>query len=138
MEDLAIREAAKPLKSVAIHPSGYYMAASFLDKIRLYHILHDELRQYKTIEVKNCQRMKFNLGGNFFFVVDQKNLLIFNAYTLQKLHQIKTTSEGVSDIVFGDRDASFALITPDGFLGRYRLPDFKVIKEREATPLVNL
>ena len=54
LEDMAIREAAKPLISVAIHPSGYYLAASFIDKIRLYHILHDELRHYKNIEVKNC------------------------------------------------------------------------------------
>lgn len=54
LEDMAIREAAKPLISVAIHPSGYYLAASFIDKIRLYHILHDELRHYKNIEIKNC------------------------------------------------------------------------------------
>jgi len=54
LEDMAIREAAKPLISVAMHPSGYYMAASFIDKIRMYHILHDELRHYKNIEIKNC------------------------------------------------------------------------------------
>jgi WD40 repeat protein len=134
LEDASIRDAVRPLKSIAIHPSGYYLAASFIDKIRLYHILHDELRAYKTIEVKNCQRMRFNPGGNFFFVVDGKNVIIYNAYTLQRLHQIKATPEGVSDIVFGgDRDSSsFAIVTPDGFLGRYRLPNFAVIKEREA------
>jgi len=54
LEDMSIREAAKPLISVAIHPSGYYLAASFIDKVRLYHILHDELRHYKNVEVKNC------------------------------------------------------------------------------------
>jgi len=75
LEDMAIREAAKPLKSVALHPSGYYLAASFIDKIRLYHILHDELRPYKALEgIKNCQKMRFNTGGNLFFVVDQKTV----------------------------------------------------------------
>lgn len=59
-EDMAIREAAKPLISVAMHPSGYYMAASFIDKIRVYHILHDELRHYKNVEIKNCSKMKFS------------------------------------------------------------------------------
>ena len=54
LEDMAIREAAKPLISVAIHPSGYYLAVSFIDKVRLYHILHDELRHYKNLELKNC------------------------------------------------------------------------------------
>ena len=37
-------------------------------------------------------------------MVDQKNVLIFNSYTLQKVHQIKTTVEGVIDIVFGEKD----------------------------------
>lgn len=53
-EDMAIKEAAKPLISVAIHPSGYYLAASFIDKIRINHILNDELRHFKNIEIKNC------------------------------------------------------------------------------------
>lgn len=132
LEDLAMREAAKPLKSIAIHPSGYYMAASFIDKIRIYHILHDELRAYKTLEVKNCSLMRFNPGGNYFFVADGKNLQIYNSYTLLKVHQLKTTTEGIADIVFGERDSQFALITPDGFIGKYRLPNFQVIKEREA------
>jgi WD40 repeat protein len=42
VEDMSLREAARPLISVAIHPGGYYMAASFIDKIRFHHILHDE------------------------------------------------------------------------------------------------
>lgn len=42
LDDVNVREKTpKPLISVAIHPSGYYMAASFIDKIRFYHILHD-------------------------------------------------------------------------------------------------
>jgi len=74
LEDIAIKEAAKPLISVAIHPSGYYLAASFIDKIRLYHILHDELRHYKNIEARNCSKMKFSAGGHLFVAIDTKNI----------------------------------------------------------------
>lgn len=79
--------------------------------------------------------MRFNTGGNLFFVVDQKNLLIYNAYTLQKIQYIKATNEGIADIAFGERDSSFAIISPDGFIGRYRLPNISVIKEREVGAL---
>jgi hypothetical protein len=36
---------------------------------------------------------------------------------------------GVADIRFNARDASFAVVTQDGFVGRYELPSFKVLKE---------
>lgn len=130
LEDMAIREAAKPLISVAIHPSGYYMAASFIDKIRFFHILHDELRHYKNIEIKNCQRMKFSTGGHLFFAVANKTIQIFNSYTLMRLTSVGTYPLGVSDIVIGEKDQSFAVVAPDGQIGRYKtLPKFEIIKE---------
>ena len=33
LEDMAIRNQARPLISIAMHPSGYQLAASFIDKI---------------------------------------------------------------------------------------------------------
>ena len=36
-----------PLLSVAFHPSGYYLAAGFRDKFRIFHVLRDELKSYK-------------------------------------------------------------------------------------------
>ena len=70
-EDMAVKEAAKPLISVAIHPSGYYMAASFIDKIRVHHILHDEFKHYENIDIKNCKLMKFSNGGHIFACVSK-------------------------------------------------------------------
>lgn len=53
LDDVNIREKTpKPLISVAIHPSGYYMAASFIDKIRFYHILHDEFKRYRDVDIR--------------------------------------------------------------------------------------
>lgn len=51
-KEMMIVEAAKPLLTVAIHPSGYYIAAGFKDKIRIYHVLHDDLRIFRNIEKK--------------------------------------------------------------------------------------
>lgn len=33
-----------PLCSVGFHPSGYYLAAGFIDKLRIYHVLHSALK----------------------------------------------------------------------------------------------
>jgi hypothetical protein len=88
LEDMSIREAAKPLISVAMHPSGYYMAASFIDKIRIHHILNDEFKHYQNLEIRYCKLMRFSQGGHLFACVDGDKILIYNSYTLAKLKEI--------------------------------------------------
>jgi len=58
-----LRDQVKPLLSVALHPSGYYMAAGFIDRVIIMHILHEELLEFRTLEIKNCNKMKFSNGG---------------------------------------------------------------------------
>jgi hypothetical protein len=53
-----------------MHPSGYYMAAGFIDRVRVMHILDDELREYRTLEHRNCHKMKFSTGGQYLVVVE--------------------------------------------------------------------
>lgn len=50
--------------SVAFHPSGYLLAAGFYDKLRVFHVLHGELRVYKELVVKNCTQIKYSNGGH--------------------------------------------------------------------------
>jgi hypothetical protein len=46
------------------------MAAGFQDKIRIMHVLHDELRDFKTLDHKACRQMKFSNGGHYFVCAD--------------------------------------------------------------------
>lgn len=43
-----------PLLCVSIHPNGYYLACGFVDKVRIYHLAHNDLRTYREIGLKNC------------------------------------------------------------------------------------
>ena len=85
---------------MALHPSGYYMAAGFLDKVHIMHILHDKLRLFRALEIKNCNKMKFSNGGQFLALTDQKNIYIYASYTLENLlpnnKHIKYPSQSVS------------------------------------------
>ena len=53
-------EAARSLLSVAFHPSGYYIAAGFVDKIRVFHILYSEMRLFREINIKQVSALKFH------------------------------------------------------------------------------
>ena len=42
------------LLCLAFHPTGYYLAVGFIDKLRFFHILHSSLREYKEVGIKGC------------------------------------------------------------------------------------
>lgn len=112
-------EAAKPLLSVAIHPSGYYLAAGFKDKIRIYHILHDDLRLFRNIERKFCSKLKFSNGGQYLACVVQKNIYIYKSYTLECVFSENLSSSHVTDLKFTKNDTCLCLVTIDGFMQRW-------------------
>ena len=63
-------QSSKPVLSIAMHPSGYYMAAGFIDKVRVMHILDDELRDFRSLEHRNVSRMSFSNGGQYLVIVE--------------------------------------------------------------------
>jgi len=54
-EDSKGMEATRPITCVAFHPSGYYIAAGFIDRLRFFHILHNTLRLYREVAIKKLQ-----------------------------------------------------------------------------------
>lgn len=134
MDDDALREAAKLLIAVAMHPSGYQMAASTINKIRLYHILQDEFLLYDEIDIRYCKAMSFSRGGHLLAAVDGVYIRIFNASTLDLIHSLKMHNATpdktiINQLVFGPEDKSIAVAGSDGYAGRWALPSYALIME---------
>ena len=134
LEDKSVRNQAKPLISIAMHPSGYQLAASFIDKIQIHHILHDGLRKLKSIDLRNAYIIKYSKGGSYFFAVEKQSIYIYNAYTLVQLKKLDFGTPKIFNLVFADLDKAFAVVGTNGYIGRWRLPSFKEIFEGEADP----
>ena len=84
-----VRDTVRPLLTVALHPSGYYMAAGFISFVLVMHVLHNELKPYKQLkdnkgyDLKNCSKIAFSNGGHLLVVCDTKNLYLFSAFTCE-------------------------------------------------------
>ncbi len=93
-----------PLICVAFHPFGYYIAAGFVDKIRYFHLLHDQLRIYKEIVLKNCCLLKFSNGGQYLAAAYNKNkssqyfVNIYNSYSAELVGSLKGHSSVINDL----------------------------------------
>ena len=43
------------LSSIAIHPSGFHVLVGFSDKLRLFNVLMDDLKQFQEFPIKGCR-----------------------------------------------------------------------------------
>ena len=119
----------KPLISCALHPSGYYMAVALTDHIRLYHILHPDLKQFNQYEYKNTKRIKFSSGGQYFCSVDHKNIHIFSTYTLERVRNLQIAPNTLSTISFNFNDSRIVFVSADGLMQSFDLEEFSRIGE---------
>ena len=63
--------------------------------------------------------MKFSSGGQYLWAVDQKNMVVYSTFTLEKLKVIQCISNQISCLAFNPDDSQISLISYDGFFQRY-------------------
>jgi len=77
------------MHSVAIHPTGLHCAVGFTDKLRIYHVLVEDLRLCMEIPIKSCKLCKFSLGGHMLAATSGNTILIFDLYTGEKVADLR-------------------------------------------------
>ena len=119
----------KPLVSCALHPSGYYMAVALADQIRLYHILHPDLKEFNSYDHKNTKRIRFSSGGQYFVAIDGKNMRVFSTYSLEQVKVLQIPPSPISTISFNFNDSRLVFISEDGQIQSFDLEEWKKVGE---------
>lgn len=105
------------------------MAVALTDHIRLYHILHPDLKQFNQYEYKNTKCIKFSSGGQYFCSVDHKNIHIFSTYTLERVRNLQIAPNSLSTISFNFNDSRIVFVSADGLMQSFDLEEFSRIGE---------
>ena len=71
--------------SVAFHPNGFQVLVSFKDRVRLYNVLMDKLRQCKETILKNSRCLKFSNGSQYWAAATAVSVCIYDTKSFQKL-----------------------------------------------------
>ena len=94
--------------------------------------MHDEFKLFTSLDVKYSKIIKFSKGGNFLACLDGYRVKFYDCYTGFFIHQdtLNTIPETeITSIAFNDNDISFAVAGTNGYIGRWELPTFTLIKE---------
>lgn len=63
--------------SVAIHPTGLHCAVGFADKLRVYHILVDDIRLCMEVPIKGCRECRFSQGGHLLAAANGNSINVY-------------------------------------------------------------
>ena len=105
------------------------MAVALTDQVRVYHLLHEEFRQFHCYEIKNVKKIRFSSGGQFLVVADHKKMFIFHTYSLEKIKDISCPSQSISNLAFNYDDSEMTFVSSDGMLQNFDLMEFSKIGE---------
>lgn len=84
--------------SASLHPSGHQVLLGFSDKLRLFNILIDDVRQLTDFTLKSCRECRFAHGGQYFGAVCGPYIYIFNTYTFEAVASLKGHSGVIKSI----------------------------------------
>ena len=84
-----IKEFGEEMFSVSLHPTGLHVAVGFLDKVRLYHILLDDLRLCVELPVKCCRECAFSQGGNLLATVNGNIVSVFDTHSGERVVDLR-------------------------------------------------
>ncbi|KAL3668185.1 hypothetical protein V7S43_007046 [Phytophthora oleae] len=72
--------------TVAVHPSGFQLVVAFKERVRIYQLLQESLRQLKELAIKACRFVRYAHGGHFFACASGLTVTTFRPYTLEAVH----------------------------------------------------
>ena len=73
----------------ALHPSGLMCAVGFSDKLRVYHVLVDDIRVCLEVPIKACREAKFSRGGHMLAAANGNSICVYELCTGEKVADLK-------------------------------------------------
>ncbi|CAM9408970.1 unnamed protein product [Ectocarpus fasciculatus] len=104
---------AAPL-AVSLHPSGLYLLVSFGEKVRLYSILMEDVRELKEFVVKHCRVVCFSGGGQYFSFSHNAQILVYETFTCTLVTSLKGHQGRIRSVVWKERDRRILTASSEG------------------------
>lgn len=77
---------------------GLFVLAGMVDKIRMYTILMNDIRELREWPVRSCRELKFSNGGHYFAAANGNILQLYSTTTLENVANMKGHSNKVGKL----------------------------------------
>ena len=120
-----------PLLSIAFHPSGYYLAVGFIDRLEIFHVCSEELRSYRMLtQVKSVNCVKFSRSGHMLAIAYPRPnhshywVNVYDSYTLEQIClPLKGPVDTIKQLIWANDDESLISCGADGTICEWNVLD---------------
>eukprot|EP00929_Paragymnodinium_shiwhaense_P070125 TRINITY_DN35496_c0_g1_i2.p1 TRINITY_DN35496_c0_g1~~TRINITY_DN35496_c0_g1_i2.p1 ORF type:complete len:1382 (-),score=399.94 TRINITY_DN35496_c0_g1_i2:118-4263(-) len=123
----------EPPSGVAIHPLGYFVAVSFQEKLRFYHLLLRELKLYREVNLSGGRMLRYSHGGHFLAMVQGQNVVVVSTESLMPVVTIEGHSEKVTALCFDPDDSTLLTASMDGTVALWSTRTWEKVHEYAAS-----
>lgn len=110
---------------VAMHPSGLQIAVGFSDKLRVYHVLVDDLKLCQEVPIKNCRECRFSGGGHFLGVANGNTVNVFSFHTGEKVADLRGHNSKIRSLYWLESGLQLLSCGQDGAVYLWDIEDMK-------------
>lgn len=114
MSQEAAREFAEDIYCVSIHPTGLFVLAGCVDKIRMYTVLLNDIRELTEWPIRMCRELRFSNGGHMFAVANGNILQLYSTTTQENISSMKGHSNKIKRITWTLDDYKVITAGADG------------------------
>ncbi|XP_055341475.1 cilia- and flagella-associated protein 57-like isoform X2 [Paramacrobiotus metropolitanus] len=115
--------------SIALHPSGLYLLAGFTDKLKLMHILNDDIKTVRDLSIRGCKEVKFCRGGHLFAAANGSIVQIYGTVQFDNVANLKGHTARIRCILWAHDDIHLFTTSQDGSLFEWDMLRGEIIHE---------
>ena len=75
--------------SIAMHPSGLHILVGFADKLRFMNLYGDDIKEFKSFNMRSCPECRFSHGGQYFAFVHGQVIQLYSTYTCEPIAPLR-------------------------------------------------
>ncbi|KAF1330075.1 Wd repeat-containing protein 65, partial [Globisporangium splendens] len=129
--------------ALGLHPCGFQLIVAFKERVRVYTVLVESLRQNRELAIKSCRAVRYARGGHLVACAAGLMVLVLQSYTLESLFTFAGHIGAVHCLAWSKDDFFLYSAAHDGAVYRWnittgcRSDDMQhVVKQCQYTTLV--
>lgn len=77
-----LHQCSEEPQALGLHPCGFQVTVAFKERVRVYNVLLESLKQVRELAIKSCRAVRYSRGGHLFACASGLTVVVFRSYTV--------------------------------------------------------